>query len=171
MSSSFAPPGRWSPVAFQTLTASPMNPAPFARDAATDGDPLVHQRRERDPPPLADVAEPLLVGDADVGEVHLVELGLTGDLVERAHLDAGRLHVDHEVGHALVLRLVGVGAGDEHPPLGEVGERGPDLLAVDDPLVAVAHAPSVARPATSEPAPGSENSWHHISSPVNSGRR
>ena len=29
----------------------------------------------------------------------------------------------------------------------------------------------VARPAKSEPAPGSENSWHHTSSPVNIGRR
>ena len=26
-------------------------------------------------------------------------------------------------------------------------------------------------PATSEPAPGSLNSWHHTSSPVNNGRR
>ena len=29
----------------------------------------------------------------------------------------------------------------------------------------------VDRPATSEPAPGSLNIWHQISSPVNSGRR
>ena len=28
-----------------------------------------------------------------------------------------------------------------------------------------------ARPAKSDPAPGSENSWHHFSSPVNIGRR
>ena len=31
--------------------------------------------------------------------------------------------------------------------------------------------PRAARPAKSEPAPGSENNWHHTSSPVNSGRR
>ena len=30
---------------------------------------------------------------------------------------------------------------DEHPAVGEVGERVPHLLAVDDPLVAVAHGP------------------------------
>ena len=41
----------------------------------------------------------------------------------------------------LCFGCVGVGAGDEHPPLGEVGEGGPHLLAVDDPLVAVAHGP------------------------------
>ena len=49
----------------------------------------------------------------------------------------GAVHVDHEVGEALVLRLLGVGAGDEHAPAGQVGQRGPHLLAVDDPLVAV----------------------------------
>ena len=106
---------------------------------AADGDPLVHEGGEHDPPAVARLAEALGVGDARVGEVHLVELGLAGDLVERPHLDARALHVDHEVGHALVLGRLGVGAGDEHPPLGEVGEGGPHLLAVDDPLVAVAH--------------------------------
>ena len=30
-------------------------------------------------------------------EEHLVELGVAGDLHERAHLDAGRVHVDDEV--------------------------------------------------------------------------
>jgi hypothetical protein len=108
--------------------------------------------------------------DADVGEVDLVELGLAGDLAQRPHLDAGRVHVDHEGGHALVLHGLGVGAGDEHAPARQVGERGPHLLAVDDPLVAVAHA---LRGEAGEVAagPGSLNSWHHFSSPVNIGRR
>ena len=36
-----------------------------------------------------------------------------------------------------MLRDVGVGAGDQDSPLGVVRTRGPDLLAVHDPLVAV----------------------------------
>ena len=40
-----------------------------------------------------------------------------------------------------MLGLVGVGARDEHPPTGDVRERGPHLLAVDDPLVTVADGP------------------------------
>ncbi len=40
-----------------------------------------------------------------------------------------------------MLRRVGVGAGDEDAELGEVGQRGPDLLAVDHVLVAVADRP------------------------------
>ena len=38
-----------------------------------------------------------------------------------------------------MLGLVGVGAGNEHPERRDVGERGPDLLPVHQPLVAVAH--------------------------------
>ena len=49
-------------------------------DLAADRHPLVHERRERHAPALADVAEPFAVGHAHVGEVHLVELGLAGRL-------------------------------------------------------------------------------------------
>ncbi len=47
------------------------------------------------------------------------------------------LHVHQEVGQALVLGHVGVGARDEHAPLGVLGAAGPHLLAGDDPVLAV----------------------------------
>ena len=68
-----------------------------------------------------------------------------------------------------VLGDVPVGAGEEDAPVGEVRVRVPDLLAVDDPLVAVALRPGCVSPARSEPAPGSLKSWHHTSSPRSSG--
>ena len=43
----------------------------------------------------------------------------------------------HEVGDPLVLRDVGIGAGQEHADVGDLRARRPDLLPVDDPLVAV----------------------------------
>ena len=55
----------------------------------------------------------------------------------------GRLHVDHEAGEALVLGLVGVGAADDLADVAVLGARGPHLLAVDDPLVAVALGPGL----------------------------
>ena len=64
-----------------------------------------------------------------------------GHLDDRADLDAGRVHRADEVRDALVLGRVGVGAGDEDAEAGDVGERRPDLLAVDDVDVAVAHGP------------------------------
>src|SRR5262245_5569556 len=43
----------------------------LAREApAADRDPLVHERGERDPPAVADVAETVRVGNAYVGEIH-----------------------------------------------------------------------------------------------------
>src|SRR6185503_12589611 len=40
---------------------------------------------------------------------------------------------------ALVLRRVGIGPADDLADVAELRTRRPDLLAVDDPLVAVAH--------------------------------
>ena len=80
------------------------------------------------------------------------------------------LHVHEEVGQALVLGRVLVGARDEHAPLRVVRERGPDLLAGDDPL-AVRLTALVFSDARSEPASGSEKPWHQISSPVRIGSR
>ena len=66
---------------------------------------------------------------------------VAGHLPQRPHLDPGLVHVDREPGDALVLRDVGIGAGDEHAEVGVLAARRPDLLAVDDPLVAVRHGP------------------------------
>ena len=74
---------------------------------------------------------------AHVGHVDLVELGLAGDLPQRANLNTRGLHVEGEIGHASVLGHVRIGAGDEHAEVGDVGECVPHLLTVDDPFVAV----------------------------------
>ena len=44
-----------------------------------------------------------------------------------------------------MLGHVGIGSGDELAPLGELGAGAPHLLAVDDPLVAVANGPAAER--------------------------
>ena len=89
-------------------------------------------------PPLTSPID-VLRGDAHAREEHLVEVGDAGDLAQRPHVDAGRLHVDDEVRDAAVLRLLGIGARDQDPPVGVLRVRVPHLLPVDDPLVAVAH--------------------------------
>ena len=72
-------------------------------------------------------------------EEDLAELGRADDRLERADLDARRVHREDQPGDALVLRRVGVGAHEQLAPVGDLGERRPDLLAGDDVLVAVAH--------------------------------
>ena len=97
--------------------------------------------------------------------------GLAGDLAQRADLHAVLLHVHDEVGEALVLGRVRVGARDEHAPLGLVRERGPDLLAGDDASSPFALTALVFSDARSEPDSGSEKPWHQISSPERIGSR
>ena len=65
-----------------------------------------------------------------------------------------------------MLRDVGVGAGQADRPVGVVGERRPHLLAGEPPAVPrSAVGARVRSEARSEPAPGSLNSWHQVSSP------
>src|SRR5690606_38938877 len=45
------------------------------------------------------------------------------------------------VGETLVAGRAGFGAGEEEAPLGDVGERAPDLLTVDHPLAPVTVGP------------------------------
>ena len=49
------------------------------------------------------------------------------------------MHIDREIRHAFVLGLFGIGARHEHAPVGQVRQSIPDLLSVDDPLIAIAH--------------------------------
>ena len=92
-------------------------------------------------PALAHLAQALAVGDAHVGEEHLVEVGAARHLLDRPHFHARRLHRQEEHGQALVLGHVGIGAGDDDAVVGVMRARGPDLLAVDHPAVAVTLGP------------------------------
>ena len=105
----------------------------------------MQQRRHRDLPAVADAAEDVLLRHLDVGEEDLVELGVARDLHERPHLDARRVHVDDHVGQVLVLRRVGVALADEDAEVGDVRERRPDLLAVDEEVVALVLDPRASR--------------------------
>ncbi len=80
-------------------------------------------------------------GIRGVGEEHLVELSLTGDLEERPHLDARCPHVDQERGHPPVLRDIGIRPGHQKTEGRDMGEGGPYLLPVEHPFVAVALCP------------------------------
>src|SRR5439155_215537 len=72
-------------------------------------------------------------------EEHLVELDLAADVTQRTHVDPGRVHVDEEVGDALVLGPARIGTREEDGEVGVLRPRGPHLLTGDHPLVAVTH--------------------------------
>ena len=98
---------------------------------------LVAEQAHRHRPAVVDAADDLVLGAHGVGVEDLVELALAGDHLDRPDLDAGLAHVDEEERDALVLRGVGVGAGEREDVVGEVAGRRPDLLPVEHPLVAV----------------------------------
>ena len=130
------------------------------------GAALVRERRVGDRPAVVQLADELVVGHEHLVEEHLVELGVARDLHERPHLDAGRLHVDDEVGDALVLRRVGVGAGEADPPPRRTART---TSTPSGPRAASRRRRASARvcsDARSEPASGSLNSWHQISPAV-----
>ena len=96
-----------------------------------------------DPPPVVDLAEDVGHGHAHAVEEDLVEVGLAGELAQRAHRDAGVVHVDDEHGDAVALGPARVGPGQAGGVVAVLRARRPDLLAVDDELVAVAAGPGL----------------------------
>ena len=116
-----------------------------SRTERPGGEALVHQRGAGHPPAVVEVAHEVGGRDADVVEEHLVEVRLAGDLAQRSDRDARRAQVDDEARDALVLRHRRVGAEDAEPEVAVVGAAGPDLLAVEDELVAVALGPRAER--------------------------
>ena len=69
----------------------------------------------------------------------------TAERVHRCDLDAGRVHRHEEHREALVLRLLGIGAGQQEDVVRLVRHRREHLLPVDHPLVAVRAPPASAR--------------------------
>ena len=109
-------------------------------DTATstaDGCPLVCERGHRNTPAFTDITNAVRIGDSHFCEIHLIKFRFTCHLTKRTNLNAGGVHIERKVGESFVLWRVGVSAGDEHSAAGEVGQRVPDLLTCDDPLVAV----------------------------------
>ena len=110
--------------------------------ACAESRSLERQGGVGDRPAVVEITDAGVVVHAGLGEEHLVEEGTAGHLAQRAYLDPLRLvHVDGEVGDALVLGHIGVGPGDEHAHVGDLAAGGPHLLSGDDPLVAVADGP------------------------------
>ena len=105
----------------RTTSPTPSTPARWRASCGRSSQPAVGR------------ADEAVVGHEHVVEEHLVEHRHPGQLAQRPDVDAGRRHVDHEAGDAVVARRVGIGAGQADPPVGLVGHRRPHLLAVDRP--------------------------------------
>ena len=89
-------------------------------------------------------SQPLLISPTDLvlGHLHVVEEGLAegriaGDQQDRPGRDAGARHVEQQEADPLMLGRGRIGAHQAEDPVGLVGIAGPDLLAVDQPVIAL----------------------------------
>src|SRR6185437_1827737 len=94
------------------------------------------QQALSDGPATMERTHQILFGDLHVGEEGLAERRVAADQTDRPRLDSRRLHVDQEKGNAFVLARV-VGADQAETPIGILRTRGPDLLAVDEEVIAL----------------------------------
>ena len=69
-----------------------------------------------------------------IGEEGLVEFGTAGDLHDRTDLDPGLIHRHEQIAEPGMAFGARLGAGNDEDPVGELGQRRPDLLPVHDPL-------------------------------------
>ncbi len=108
----------------------------LAAGAGAEHVALMEQGGVGDDPSLVEFRDQVLARDADVIEEDFVEAAVAGHLDERAYGDAGRFHVDENVGDAAVLGRLGIGAHQAEHPVGVLCAGGPDFLAVDDEFIA-----------------------------------
>ena len=111
--------------------------AEAAAAAATKACSLDHQCGVRNGPAVVEAADDVGHWHAGFVDEHFVEHGAAGHFAQGAHLDAGLVHVEREVGDALMLWRVGVRAREQHSPVGVLAAAGPNLLTGDDVFVAI----------------------------------
>ena len=119
-----------------------------------------HQHR----PARTGVPDGLVTGTSTSLQEHLAERPAAQGL-DLANLDARCAYVRHEHRETTVRHGAILAANGKVDPVGQLCAGGPDLVAVDDPAVAVALGP-VRREARSDPASGSEKPWQNTSSPA-----
>ena len=92
-----------------------------------------------DRPRAVDRADDEVGARARVGEEHLGELRAVGEVADGADVDARLVGRHEDQRQPAVLRRVGIRPAQHVQPVGARPEGHPDLLAVQHPLVAVAH--------------------------------
>ena len=98
---------------------------------------LVGQQIFRHVPALVLFTDDLILGNDHIGKKRLAERGNAADHLDRPRLDACLFHVEQQERNALVLGRLTVGAHQRENPVGLVRIRGPDLLTVHQPVIAL----------------------------------
>ncbi len=106
---------------------------PVELDVSADGRTLLGHGGDRETPAVGGLAEQHVVGHEDVGEEHLVEVGIPGRRLDRLDFYPRGPHIEDEVADSAVLAGGRVGTGQQRPEVSSVCGRCPDLVPVDLP--------------------------------------
>ena len=79
----------------------------------------------------------MIVADCYIVKENLVDVAVATSKLDRTNVDSRRLHVDPEIGQALVLGDIGVGPDDDDAIVAILRPAGPQFLAVDFPAIAI----------------------------------
>src|SRR5579872_6250822 len=88
-----------------------------------------------DGPAAIERTHQVFLGHFNIGEEGFAERRVAADQLDRTRFDAGRLHVDQEKRNAFVLPGI-VGTHEAEAPVGILRPTGPDLLTVDEKMIA-----------------------------------
>ena len=100
---------------------------------------FVFEQMLRDGPALVLFADAIGHRHAHVVEEHLIHFVIAGERDDRLHAHAGLIHLEQQKRNALLRPALGARAHETEDVIGEMRVRGPDLRAVHDVVVAVAH--------------------------------
>src|SRR6185312_6129656 len=108
-------------------------------DRRAGADALLAEQRRADRPAFADLAEDIADRHHDIVEEHLAELVIARESDDTARRHAGRLGIDEHQRDRIPRLWIAAGAHEQIEPIGIMRAGGPDLVAVDDELVALDH--------------------------------
>ena len=91
------------------------------------------------------LADEVFDRDFDLIQEYLGKFLVARDLLDRAYVNPFGLHVHQQESDACLLRPRTVGANQQETLVGEVAERGPDLLARDNVAIPLALRPRAQR--------------------------
>jgi len=102
---------------------------------------FMHQRGGGHRPSVTDLGDQELGLDLGICKKHLVERRMAVHLPQRLNRHTRLFHIQDEIGQALMLLLVPIGARQQQSPMCLVRAGRPDLLPVHHPLIAAELGP------------------------------
>ena len=88
-------------------------------------------------PSLTALTDDLMLRYSHIGEEDLIEVSISRHIHQRPNFNPGGVHAKEQKRNAQVLGCIGFGSNKTENPVSVVSGTGPNLLAVNHPLVTI----------------------------------